>query len=301
MRAMALVCTLALLSAAGACGAKPSPMSTDGIVVSLVRVTRGARGDQVPHSRVDALTAAPFAKAGRFQRSATRGEGLPAAVWFDVEHGEGGARRVELSLSIARGDRASIRGPGDLLEAMVQVESLTGEGRSEDEAVAEALSLALGILDAQVTLERGEEERVPALLRSEDPQIVQLAMGWVRDRRRVDFLPLVTSALEHSHPDVAISAVETLGLLGDRTYVEAILRQAPRLQIASSFRLYETLGRLGGPEALAFLEFAVRNEEDPALRSAARRALHSQDRSGEPGARAPDSSTAAARGHWRTP
>jgi hypothetical protein len=252
-------------------------------------------------SRVDALTAASFAKAGRFQRSAAPGEGLPAAVWFDVEHGEGGARRVELSLSIARGDRASINGHGDVLEAMVQVDSLTGEGRSEDDAVAQALSLALGILDAQVALERGEEARVPALLRSEDPQIVQLALTWVRERRRVEFLPLVTSALEHSHPDVAISAVETLGVLGDSTHVPAILRQAPRLQIASSFRLYETLGRLGGPDAAAFLEFAGRNEEDPALRSAARRALHFQGRSGEPGARAPDPSTAAARGHWRTP
>ena len=293
-------CALVVIAMGAGCAPK-SRAPAEEIEVSLVRVTHGARGDRVSEPRIDAIVAAPFATAGRFRRSHVAGEGVEGALWFDVETTAKGARRVELSVSIAREARVSPGGPGRALEAMVQVDSQAEAGASDDAAVAQALSLALGILDAQVVLERGEEARIPALLRSADPQIVLLALAWVRQRQRAEFLAPVVAALEHPHPDVAISAVETLGRIGDASHVGAILRQAPRLQIASSFRLYETLGRLGGGEAAAFLGFAARNEEDPALRSAARRALHSRGRPGEPGANSLEPPTAAARGHWRTP
>ena len=135
--------------------------------------------------------------------------------------------------------------------------------------------LALGILDARVALRRGEVARVPALLASRDPQLVLLALEWVRREGGEDMLPDVLRALRHEHPDVVVAAMETVASIGGPEHVGAILHRAPLLQVASAFRLYETLGRLGGPEAEAFLGFARRNEEDPALRSAADRALQS--------------------------
>ena len=292
-----VVCALAAVN----CGFK-LPARAEKIAVTLVGATHGVGGERVPQARLDAIVEPPFSKAGRFRLNRGAGDGVDGALWFDVETARGGARRVELSLSIARGAGLPAGGGRGALEAMVQVDSSAAADDSDDEAVREALSLALGIIDAQVSLERGEEARIPALLRSNDPQVVLLAMAWVRQRERTEFLAHVVAALDHRHPDVAIAAVETLGLIGHASHVPEILQQAPRLQIASSFRLYEALGRLGGPDAEAFLEFAARNEEDPALRSAARRALHSRGRPGDRGADPIEPPTAAAaRGHWRTP
>ena len=150
---------VALLMVAG-CG-RNAPVLHQEIEVQLVRATQGARGEQLPAARIDALVKAPFAAAGRFSRG--RETGVRGALWFDVATTGPGMRRVELSLSIA--DPTSVRG-GGTLDAMVTVDSDATGGETEDDAVRAALSLALGILDAQVALARGEESRVPGRFRA---------------------------------------------------------------------------------------------------------------------------------------
>ena len=291
----------------------------------LTHVAEGPRGVRVAPDRLEALTGVPFRDAARFERvpEGDPSDGaLPARLWFAVTEGAGDARRVSLSLVVdaspdaSLDDRGRTRGRGaGALEANVQLDASMSRGQVDgqlkrggpgidgDALVREAMVLALGILDARVALRRGEVARVPALLASQDPQLVLLALEWVRREGAAAMLPDVLRALRHDHPDVVVAAMETVATIGGPEHVGAILHRAPLLQVASAFRLYETLGRLGGPEAEAFLGFARRNEEDPALRSAADRALQSaRARPAAPdghGARRVEATFT--RGHWRRP
>lgn len=289
-----------VLLAAGvpAGGCSRAPASTD-VALSFVRVAHGPRGEQVPPAQIEAAIDGALSRSARFSRVAPGEEGAAATLWFHVTSTGGGARQVDLSLTVEGAVMAAVDGrtQAPALEATVRV---TTDANDEGAVVTDALALALGILDARVALAAGEEGRVPALLASEDGQLVLLALAFVREHPSRAWLEGVQVALGHDDPDVALAAMETLGIVGGPAQVPAILARAPLLQMASAFRLYETLGRLGGAQAVSFLTFAHRNEEDPSLRAAAGRALQSARQVPADG-RDARSQALVSRGHWKRP
>jgi hypothetical protein len=72
---------------------------------------------------------------------------------------------------------------------------------------------------------------------------------------------------------VMAAAFECLGLVGSTEHTAVMLAHVRLADRAQAQRLYDALAVLGGDEAAAFLEFAARNEDDPALADVARGAL----------------------------
>ena len=112
----------------------------------------------------------------------------------------------------------------------------------------------LGVADALAAGPRDVEELAPEL-EAHAPSLFRLlralaSLGVFEEVAPRRFgLTEVGARLRHDHPDVVVAAMETVATIGGPEHVGAILHRAPLLQVASAFRLYETLGRLGGPEA----------------------------------------------------
>jgi hypothetical protein len=125
------------------------------------------------------------------------------------------------------------------------------------------------------------------LLGADDSQLVVLALMWIRDHPSRDVADAVAELLEHEDDTVALMAIECLGLVGTEAHAAALVRSLRLGDRAHAHRGYEALASLGGPHARGFLEFAARNEDDPSLAAAARRALDTvrsgaADRTGDP-------------------
>ena len=152
------------------------------------------------------------------------------------------------------------------------------------------------MLEAKLALADDDRVAINRLLKAEDPELVLLALEWVHRRRDPAFADAVASLVDHDDDRVVSLAVDCLGRVGTAQHVDTLLRSARLAQRDHAFRLYEALAGLGGDQARGFLLFAARNEDDPALAEAARRALERIDRRPSPGRGAPQ---AVARGHRR--
>lgn len=253
--------------------------------VSIERVSRGARGNNAfPREAVDRAVARGLASNPRFRQAAPgESRALRGSLWFDDREGTDGSRTIELALSVEA--PPGLRDPEaePQLEAFVTLEREAPVADDLAGDLAMALELAVSVVDARVALALGERHRIQSLLEAEDPELVLLALEWTAEHRATDFADAVVSLLAHEDDRVAAAAVETLGVVGSAHHVPAILRHLRLSDSGHAYRAYDALGSLGGPEALAFLRFAARNEDEPDRRIAARRALEQAARQGPEG------------------
>ncbi len=162
-----------------------------------------------------------------------------------------------------------------------------------------AAKRAFEVIGARLALARGDDGVVERLLADEDPELLLLALEWIRDRRPKIHTDAVVELLAHADPRVSRLAVESLGVVGDSRHAREIVKRVQLGDPDHTREVYRTLAALGGAEAVDFLEFAAVNEDDPVLRREAERA-YSAARTTEPtsrarvGARAPSH---FARGH----
>ncbi|GEM_PF-2318285 len=149
--------------------------------------------------------------------------------------------------------------------------------REDEKSLAQdlehAVKRAAAVLEARVDLVKGEIGQVNELLRSRDPEIVSLVLEWLRLHPSDLYIHEVEQLLVSEHSMVALGAIETIAIVGGPAQVPALLRNLHLGDGGQVHRTYDALGMLGGPDAVAFLEFAVRNEDEPERQSAARQAL----------------------------
>lgn len=158
-----------------------------------------------------------------------------------------------------------------------------------------AVERAIALVDAKVTVSRGDSSDIERLLGDEDPEVVKIGLLGVGRLRLRELGDKVVALVEHDDELVAMSAVECLGVIGGPEHTPELLRSVRLADRAYANRLYEALANLGGEQARGFLQFAARNEEDPELASLAERALVRLD---EHGPRVvTDDEPAVARGH----
>jgi hypothetical protein len=136
-----------------------------------------------------------------------------------------------------------------------------------------AIAKAVAVLDAKLVLGGQDPAGVRHLLGDSDAELVILALEWISDHRRREFGADILPLLGNSDDRIARAAVETLGVVGSQEHVQELLASARLADPVQARGLYNALAQLGGPDAVAFLTFAARNEDDPGLAQAARHAL----------------------------
>lgn len=183
---------------------------------------------------------------------------------------------------------------GRVLDATIELERRDGTLVAHQD-VPIAITRGVSVMDAKLQLLQGAEAEAHKLLDASDPEIVVLALEQVGRQRWRALADDVAGLLAHDDERVVAAAVECLGVVGGPQHTAALLRHVRLADTDQARRLYETLALLGGDEALGFLEFAARNEDDPAMADVAAHALGRL--SGELPAGPADTPDAALRGH----
>jgi hypothetical protein len=165
-------------------------------------------------------------------------------------------------------------------EAIIEIERVHASLVLEEDLPV-ALRRAVTVLETKALLVRGDKAALERILAHPDPELVVLGVEWIARHRLREHADAVAGLAEHPDDRVALRAVECLGVVGAQEHARVLVAKPRLADRAHARRLYETLAGLGGPDAVGFLEFAVRNEEDPAMAAIAKRALelaqHRQD------------------------
>lgn len=136
-----------------------------------------------------------------------------------------------------------------------------------------AAGAALEVLALRFALAGGDAEAAALLLRSEDPELVLLALEWTRDHPNPLLADAVALQVGHADLQVVKLALEVLAQIGEGRHASAVVRRVERWP-ALAREGYATLAVLGGPDAVGFLRFAAANEDDLELQREAERALN---------------------------
>ena len=208
----------------------------------------------------------------RIAGSTDRGSSLGAELWYQEKVTEDGEREVYLQaqIEVPADLRSSI---GGLIHATVILEREVGGQASLDDDVVAAAGRAFAVLDTRLALARGDQGVVRELLGDDDPELVLLALEWIREHTPAAFAGDLVASLEHQDDRVSALAVECLGYTGDRSLVGPILRNARPMSRLQIREVYRALARLRGADALGYLRFAAANEDDSLLQEEAERSL----------------------------
>lgn len=187
-------------------------------------------------------------------------------IYRQMDVGSEHALRVMVRLDgLSEGEREAI-------EATVELVRDRGPVDMNDDLPI-AMQRAVVVLDAKLSLRAGDTKVARRLLRADDPALVVLALEWVTQTRRADLIDDVLPLLHHIERKVAVAAVDAVGAIGSAEHAAALIDAAQLFDRDHTGRLYEALGRLGGPNAQGFLAFAARNEDDAPMAQMAQHAL----------------------------
>jgi len=251
-----------------------------------------ARRAPVEIERVMAATPALEAELRAAVAIATAG-----SVDFEARSGIGGALRLAAWTSASdqvpgRGEVPRVAGPAAAvlflhvelevpatLRKQFDVPAITARVKLPDTqpspAQLEAAAReALEMLGLRLALGRGEPEAAALLLRSEDSEVVLLALEWTRDHPSSLLADAVAGQVDSEDPRVVRLALEVLAEVGEARHASVVVRRVERWP-ALARDGYRTLAVLGGPDAVGFLRFAAANEDESELRREAERALDS--------------------------
>jgi len=256
---------VALLLGFTGCGVpEDHPASTYQLRVTQVVGPSGAGdGDLVRRAVADAAGPAVWFSA--------EGPALPADVRYARLAATDGTAvlRVELEVEVPAAVHNEVAPD---LSATVELTRIDGTIEvSRDLPVA--IERTVAILDARMTLARGDDAARAALLLDTDPEIVVLTVNWIQTHRQRALADAVAPLAASSVDAVALAAIDCIGAVGGPEHAAQLVRHPKVADRAHANRLYDTLANLGGEHAIGFLEFAARNEEDPEMAGLAAHAL----------------------------
>ena len=240
-------------------------------------------GPTLPDQQVQAIVrrslerSPSFMPAGRDQRRAGHKDTLIATYEYrELPDASDHGRDLMVRLNVEEPEQIAERLGPTGLDVTILLEREAGKADLAAD-LQRATDRLTTILQARLDLAIGADGVVDRLLHSSDPDLVLATLEWVRDhgdqpeaRAAAD---RVAELIRHYDEDVGLLAIETIGKIGGPEHVAIVLS---RIQLADNTqvsRAYDAIAGLGGPEAKGFLEFAVRNEDDPKRRAAAERAL----------------------------
>lgn len=271
-RAAGLALGAALLFAALAC----APGEVDGgrHPVRIGGVVHRVGDDVIAEpERIPALSAA-FSSLRTFTAAPLdhRGAALGADLWYQEQPARDGGRDLYLQAQIEV--PSELRGTlGPVIHATVLLERSDADEASLDDDVIAAAGRAFAVLETRFALGRGNHDAVRSLLGAEDPELVILALEWIREHSPATFARDVAPLLAHEDERVSTLAVECLGYADDPGYARLVIHHARPMLRNHTREVYRALARLRGSEALGYLRFAAANEDDEALREEAERSL----------------------------
>lgn len=281
---------VAVLAALG-CNREPTPPSAYQLeVVRLEDYPAGvaSRGEKRARATIEQAFA-------RYPSFVAGGDApvLPAHVEIRVLEGE--APVLSLRVAVPAPDALRSALP-DGLDTRVELEREEGgiDPMADLPLAADRLAAAI---ETKIALARGDDGAIVAALGSDDPNRVALALDWIRQHQMRRFADHVVPLLGRDDPRVSLAAIDCLGIIGSPEHARDLVNSVRIADRAHAHRLYDALGRLGGPEAEGFLRFAERNEDDEAMRAALQRAMGQLERGETAAPRMPADSPRARRGH----
>ena len=222
----------------------------------------------------EAINQSPY-----FVDSTKSGEGWKTVIqldWLALRPSESSGLLLEWSMQTPTSIRHDFPDPMLNISVWIQVDA-SADSMQFMRALKRALAQTMVVLDAHFDLAwQGLIHRNLAakrLFASENGDLILLALNWVAVKQVRNLASEVIELVNHQNPDVAIAAIETLGSIGDSAHVPEIIEHLRLGDLGHAIRGYEAIGQLCGPQARAFLEFAVRNEDSTEGRNAAVRAL----------------------------
>jgi hypothetical protein len=231
----------------------------------------------LPGPQARELLAGGLARAERVRwREPSAGSSVPSATaTFGVQRDAAGVPVLIVQLDVG-----GAAGAG--LATTVTFERVDGTiDLARD--LPEAAARLAAVLDAKVALAAGDREAIARLLGSSDVELTLLALSWCADHRAPELSGSLLDRVADEDDRVALGAIEALATCGSEGDVPRLLRRARLGDPTHARRVFETLAALGGPDAVGYLGFATRNEDDPRLVDAARRALDQLQRGPRPG------------------
>jgi hypothetical protein len=158
----------------------------------------------------------------------------------------------------------------------------TGKAESADDARAlmrKGLQDLASALRALVSLARGSTEQWLRAVDSAEPDEQRLAVELLGKHKVASAVPRLAGLLSDPREPVAEAAADALVAIGDPSAVPLLIKSIKRGDLRSEVRAIEAMGRLGGPEAEAYLEMTAGGHEVEEVRQMSARALEGLRRS----------------------
>jgi hypothetical protein len=258
---------LLCLACAVCCGEKePAAPEPAPNAVEIGRVSWrpvGPMGEQISRTEFGEL-------AGEALAAMPAVAGQPAGRRFDLEG----------SLDTTAGEGAMVlearlaRSPaGAPISATLVATGKTDTADSTRALVRKGLADLTGALASLLRLADGSRDDWIRALDSAEPDEQRLAAELLGEHKVTRSVPRLSEMLADPREPVAEAAADALAQIGDPSAVPLLIKSIRRGDLRSEVRAIEAMGRIGGPEAEAYLEMTAGGHEVEEVRSLSQRAL----------------------------
>ncbi len=203
-------------------------------------------------------------------------------------------RRLRVTRSVLKGEIGKLKGKGVLvLEAKIHLETLRtpvettllataelGGDQTLEKLLEKGLADLAAALKDLVRVAEGNRDTWLRGLRSPEMDVQILSAHLLGDAKQRDAVKPLSELLSDPRERVADTAAEALVSIGDPKGVPAIIQSIKRGDLRSEVRAIETIGRLGGDEAEAYLEMTAVGHEIEEVRQISRGLLEKLRESG---------------------
>lgn len=230
--------------------------------------TRGIEGTGPSAERVEESIRGELTAAEHWESS---GPGTPVSgriTWFlidDAAHGD--------DLIVVWS--AWFEATDDSLSQPIELEAATMIPRAsfyanQDAEMDEAVSQVVQMLDDAALVFVGEDDELLELIATGERAVVPMALHEAQRRRLSDALRLALELLDPREPQIFVAAAGTIAHFGDRSHVQALIDPIDTQEdVQVLISVLPAIDRLGGPQAVGFLQTLANAHGDPRVRALA--------------------------------
>lgn len=159
--------------------------------------------------------------------------------------------------------------------APIELEAATLLSREEfyadpTAAMTEAVGQVVQMIDDAALVYIGTDEDVLEVARGSEPAVVPMAFHELQRRDVAEGLEVALAALDPHEPHVFIAAAGTVANFGDRSHVRALIDPLDTAEdVDVLLSVLPAIARLGGPDAVGFLQTLANGHADARVRQLA--------------------------------